>query len=120
MNDAASLTQAEWVEHPGPGVRFKFRRDGSGFYEREGASAADFKRDNLLWKIDGDQLHLKFAHAREWTTVGAHLAPGDAPAASRLGRWTLVLANDPYAALFEERATPALTLISDSGAALAG
>jgi hypothetical protein len=120
MIDAASLTQAEWVEHPGPGVRFKFRRNGTGFYEREGASPASFRRDNLLWKVEGEQLYLKFAHAREWTAVGAQLSPGDALPAPRFGKWMLVLAFDPYAAVFEERETAPLALVSDTGAALAG
>lgn len=113
MDHASELIRFEWVEQPGPGVRMKLRRDGTGFYEREGER---FVRDNLLYEVEETGLRLKFAHAREWTRVGARLAPGSGK--DRFGAWSLVLDRDPYVAVFEERTTGALALVSDVGAAL--
>jgi hypothetical protein len=114
-----TLVRYEWVEPTGSGVRFKFRREGTGFYEREGAPGTRLIRDNFLYKLEDSTLHLKFAHARQWTTVGVELSEGAAAAESRLGRFALALRHDPYARAIEDRPSAALSLVSDSGAALA-
>lgn len=115
-----TLTRFEWVQQPEPGVRMKFRKDGTGYYEREGAAGTRFTHDNLLYRLEEKTLHLKFAHARQWMQIGIEMAEGSANEQERLGRMTLTLAHDPYVALFEERLTQALVLLSDSGAALLG
>jgi len=114
------VTQYEWIEQPGLGVRLKFRKDTTGFYEREGAPGTRPVRDNFLYRVEGDRLALKFAHAREWTDVGVTFRAGPASAEARVGRWLLILEHDPYARLFEERESGPVNLVSDSGAALAG
>ncbi len=115
---AETLTRYEWVDPAGPGVRLKFRKDGTGYYEREGAPGTRLLRDNFLFRLEGGTLHLKFAHAREWTTVGVELKEGTAAADSRLGRFTLALLHDPYAQAIEDRPSTTVSLVSDSGAAL--
>lgn len=114
------LWKTEWIELPGPGVRMKFRRDTTGFYEREGVPGTRLVRDNILYRLEGNMLQLKFAHARLWMEVGIALAGGDATADARVGARQITLDFDPYAWLFEERKTSALVLHSDSGAALLG
>ncbi len=121
MVDAiATLLQFEWAQQPEPGVRMKFRRDGTGYYEREGGPGARLIHENLLHRLENGVLHLKFAHARSWTEVSATLQNGGGSPGDRLGLWELTLAQDAYALIFEERATPPLVLLSDRGAALAG
>ena len=115
-----TLWKTEWIERPVAGVRMKFRRDGTGFYEREGAPGTRLTRDNLLFRLEGNVLHLKFAHARLWTEVGVTHSQGDALPGERFGEKQLTLDHDPYARVFEERKTPPLVLFSDSGAALLG
>jgi hypothetical protein len=114
------LTQFDWTQLPGPGVRMKFRKDLSGFYEREGAPGSRLVRDTLLFKVEGDTLHLKFAHAREWTEVGMMIREGAPSADGRFSKHVLMLAHDPYVTVQDEPATGPLTLQSDSGAALLG
>jgi hypothetical protein len=116
----ASLAQCEWVEPSGSGVRLKFRKDGTGYYEREGGPGARLVQDNLLFKTEEDTLHLKFAHARSWTAVAAELQEGSAPEGSRIGHWKLTLQHDPYVKVFDEKQSGALELVSDTGAALLG
>ncbi len=111
------LCRTDWVERAEPFRRLKFRRDGTGYYEREALGEKRFVHENLLYRVDGERLHLKFAHARLWTEVSARLAPG-LEATQRLGERVLSLAQDPYASTLEETATAELTLESDSGAAL--
>lgn len=112
------LVQTEWVEQVELARRFKFRRDSTGFFEREAAPGARFVHENFLWKLEGGRLHLKFAHARSWTDLAATLRAGTAPDDARVGVRELVLERDPYAWTMEERALGELVLASDRGAAL--
>jgi hypothetical protein len=114
------LWKTEWIELPKPGVRMKFRRDSTGFYEREGAISTQLTRDNYLYRLEGTVLHLKFSHAREWLQVGIKLEEGHALPGERFAERQITLDHDPYAWHFEERKTPPLRLASDAGAALLG
>lgn len=121
--DVSTLTRAEWLSAPEgtePGddgaIRLVFRRDSTGYYERENGPGKRFVRENLLFRVEGRVLHLKFARARGWTEVEASFEMTDGASERFIGR--LVLARDPYAWLMEERATDALVLTGDRGAAL--
>jgi hypothetical protein len=117
---ATLLTKFEWVEHPIARVRMKFRRDSTGFYEREASDTARFVRDNLLYRVEETVLHIKFARARGWTQVGIAWREGRVPPDARIGKWEILIERDPYAWMMEEHETPSLLLYSDSGAALLG
>lgn len=115
---APVLVRNEWVERPSEQRRLKFRRDGTGFYEREGQPGARLVHENFLYRVEGGTLHLKFAHAREWAPFAFDVKDGSA-ADSRFGKWEMSLERDPYAWILEEKMTGALELQSDAGAALA-
>lgn len=111
------LTRYEWTD-ASQVVRMKFRRDGTGWYERESAPDRPFVHENLLWRIEATSLHLKFAHARLWTEVSVTASEGELSEDGRFGLRRLHFARDPYAWTLEEHQTPALVLQSDRGAAL--
>ena len=111
------LIRHEWTD-VSRDVRMKFRRDGTGWYERESAPDRPFVHENLLWRIEGEVLQMKFAHARLWTEVPIAASEGVPSDDGRYGQRRLSLARDPYARTLEERQTPALLLESDRGAAL--
>lgn len=111
------LTRYEWTD-ASHDVRMKFRRDGTGWYERESSSERPFVHENLLWRIEAGALHLKFAHARLWADVMATPGEGVVSDDGRFGHQRLTFARDPYAWTLEENHTPTLELQSDRGAAL--
>lgn len=114
----AFLVRNEWTDS-NCDVRVKFRKDGTGFWERELADNRPFVHENFLWRVEGEfALRLKFAHARLWTEVEAQTAEGTPTDDGRFGRWLLTLERDPYAWALEEVATEAFVLRSDRGAPL--
>lgn len=114
----AFLVRNEWTDGACD-VRVKFRRDGTGYYEREMAVNRSFVHENFLWRVESPStLHLKFAHARLWSEFQVKTSEGTPTDDARFGRWLLELERDPYAWTLEERATDALVLRSDRGAPL--
>lgn len=111
------LTRNEWTDEALE-IRMRFRRDGTGWYEREATAGRPFLHENLLWRVEGESLHLKFAHARLWSDVAATASEGTPSQDGRFGQRRLVFARDPYAWTLEERLTPPLELLSDRGAGL--
>jgi hypothetical protein len=109
------LCRDEWVNAGLPEIRLRFRKDGSGYYDRK----ADGKiiHEKLLFRIDG-ALKIKFVHAREWTEVVAAVGPGKSQPGERVGERELVLSNDPYCKAIEDKPSPELRLMSDAGASL--
>jgi len=116
--DPEILRRFEWIGTCSPVVRMLFRRDGTGWYERDAPPGTRPVHENLLWRAEEPRLAIKFSHARGWHEVAADLAAGPVAADGRTGAWRLVLAEDPYARVQEERATGELELLSDAGAAL--
>jgi hypothetical protein len=112
------LSQTEWIEQAASPRRLKFRRDSTGYYEREASPEGRFVQEKFLYRVEGGRLHLKFAHARSWTDTGATVHANDVAADVRVGAKTLTLERDPYAWGIEERPTGALALASDTGAML--
>ena len=115
--DQSILVRTDWVDVSGV-VRMKFRRDGTGYYEREADENRRFVHENLLWKVENGMLHLKFARARLWTDVTAETRTGTPSEDGRLGENVLALGSDPYARAVEDTHTAPLVLSSDRGAAL--
>jgi hypothetical protein len=117
--DLDTLARFDWISPSRPAVRMVFRRDGTGFYERDAGPGLRAVRENLLHRSEGARLlRLKFARARGWIELEAELRAGAAEPGARLAQHLLFLAEDPYAATLGERLTGPLTLESDAGAAL--
>lgn len=117
MSDSDLLVKTDWTTADGV-IRMKFRRDGTGYFERDTGGGARLVHERLLWKIEGTALHLKFAHARFWTDVPMSTRAGTPSDDGRFGHQVLELGRDPYAWTLEEKQTGALVLLSDRGAAL--
>ena len=116
------LCRVDWLdtgaEHP---IRYIFRKDGSGYCDREAGPGARPVFEKLLWKVSpadagrategvrSVELGLKFAHARGWLAVEARLT--DEPLA-------LTLALDPWVLALEERRTAPQRLLADTGPSL--
>lgn len=112
------LTRNEWTDGDCD-VRMKFRRDGTGYYEREMKADRPFLHENFLWRVEGEStLHLKFAHARSWATAQVRTSEGTPTNDGRFGRWLLAFERDPYAWTIDETLTGALLMRSDRGAPL--
>lgn len=118
MIDVTRLVRYEWVDREDGSLRMRFRRDGTGYYQRDASAEGRAISERLLYRVDDDGLHLKFAHARLWVLVDASLVEGDAPQGARIGEFELVLPRDPYAHAVDDQITPPLVLKSDRGAAL--
>ena len=124
MTDALPqlLCAADWLDRGARRpVRYVFRKDGSGYCDREAGPGERPVFEKLLWKlapatgspepgIRSVELQLKFVHARLWTAVEARLVDGEPPG--------LVLARDPWAFTFLDATTTAQALVADTGAAL--
>jgi len=117
------LCAVDWLDRSGAHpIRYVFRRDGSGYCDREAASGERPVFEKLLWKVAAAEparaatghrsveFQLKFAHVREWLGVEALLGDGPPP--------TLTFALDPWVLAVQERRTEAQRLIADTGPAL--
>lgn len=111
------LVRGEWVD-ASRNVRMRFRPNGTGYYEREATEDAPFLHENLLWRVEDSQLHLKFAHARLWTQVGFTFETGAATDDGRYGPDCLHLERCAYTWAIEDRPTNELRLQHDRGAGL--
>jgi hypothetical protein len=109
------LCRDEWTCAGPPEMRMRFRKDGSGYYDRK--EPGKVIHEKMLFKVEG-ALKIKFAHARTWVEVEAAVRGGQAKAGERIGERELVLSQDPYAAAVEDRPSGERILLSDAGASL--
>lgn len=117
MATLEELCQDEWVTTQGArSIRLRFRKDGSGFYERK-ETGKPVVVEKLLFKVEGN-LKIKLARARSWTEVQATVKAGSVAADARLGQHELVLSHDPYVVAIEDQQSGELHLVTDEGASL--
>jgi hypothetical protein len=109
------LCHDEWITQGNPEIRLRFRRDGSGSYNRSDAGKVTVEK--LMFKLE-DHLDIKLARARSWVDVEATIRPGKAAAGERFGQRELVLGRDPYVVAIEDKQSGELVLLSDAGASL--
>ncbi|MBI5547117.1 MAG: hypothetical protein HY901_24820 [Deltaproteobacteria bacterium] len=109
------LCRDEWCLPGSREIRMRFRKDGSGYYDRK--VPGKLIHEKLLFKLE-DVLAIKFARAREWTHLAASVRPGRGQPGERIGQRELVLEDDPYAKAVEDQPSGELVLQSDAGACL--
>jgi hypothetical protein len=112
------LCKDEWTNQGSPEIRLRFRKDGSGYYDRK--EPGKVIHEKLTYRLEGAVLKLKLAHAQSWTEAAASVRPGKGGKEDRYGQRELVLAKDPYQSAIEDRPSPELVLQSDAGASLPG
>ena len=111
------LCRDEWTNQGSPEIRLRFRKDGSGYYDRK--EPGKVIHEKLAWRLEG-ALKLKLAHARTWTEVAASVRPGKGGQGERFGQRELVLSKDPYQSAIEDKPSGEVVLQSDAGASLPG
>lgn len=109
------LCRDEWVTPCVPEIRMRFRKDGTGYYDRK--EPGRLVHEKLLYEL-GASLRLKLAHARGWIEVAATVRPGPALQGDRFAERELILSQDPYRRAVEDRPCDELVLQSDAGASL--
>jgi hypothetical protein len=109
------LCRDEWIAAGPPEIRLRFRKDGSGYYDRK--EQGRLVHEKLLFKLE-QSLRLKLVHARSWVEVHVAVRAGRSAAGERIGQRELVLSEDPYSRAIEDRPSGGLVLLSDAGAAL--
>ncbi|MGC4119506.1 MAG: hypothetical protein QM765_34040 [Myxococcales bacterium] len=112
----AALCEDEWTNLGDPEIRLRFRKDGTGYYNRsvQGRPIAE----KLIYKLEGRLVHFKLAHARGWVEIEASVKDGGGKPGERYGQRELSLAQDPFAVAVEDKPGAKLVLSSDEGASL--